>query len=100
VLERLCASVCDAVTDRPGAMRTLHELERPNSFLIPLDTKREWYCYHHLFGELLRQELELAEPEHARTLHRRASAWHREHGDPSEAIHHATAAGTSPIPPS
>ena len=26
-------------------------------------------------------------------LHRRASAWHREHGDPSEAIHHATAAG-------
>ena len=25
-------------------------------------------------------------------LHRRASAWHREHGDPSEAIHHATAA--------
>ena len=100
MLERLCASVCDAVTDRPGAMRTLHELERPNSFLIPLDTKREWYCYHHLFGELLRHELALAEPEHVRMLHRRASAWHREHGDPSEAIHHATAAGTSPIPPS
>lgn len=93
VLERLCASLCDAVTDRPGSERTLHELERSNFFLIPLDTKREWYCYHHLFGELLRHELALAEPEHARTLHRRASAWHREHGDPSEAIHHATAAG-------
>ena len=25
-------------------------------------------------------------------LHRRASAWHRAYGDPSEAIHHATAA--------
>ncbi len=71
----------------------LHELERSNFFLIPLDAKREWYCYHQLFGELLRHELALAEPEHARTLHRRASAWHREHGDPSEAIHHATAAG-------
>lgn len=93
VLERLCAPLCDAVTDRPGSVRTLHELERSNFFLIPLDTKREWYCYHHLFGELLRHELALAEPEHARTLHRRASGWHREHGDPSEAIHHATAAG-------
>jgi LuxR family maltose regulon positive regulatory protein len=93
VLERLCASLCDAVTDRPGSVLVLHELERSNFFLVPLDTKREWYCYHHLFGELLRHELARAEPEHARTLHRRASAWHREHGDPSEAIHHATAAG-------
>jgi LuxR family maltose regulon positive regulatory protein len=93
LLERLCAPLCDAVTDRPGSARTLHELERSNSFLIPLDTRREWYCYHHLFGELLRNELALVEPEHAATLHRRASAWHREHGDPSEAIHHATAAG-------
>jgi LuxR family transcriptional regulator, maltose regulon positive regulatory protein len=93
VLERLCAPLCDAVTDRPGSVLTLHELERSNSFLIPLDTKREWYCYHHLFRELLRRELALAEPGHARTLHHRASAWHRAHGDPSEAIHHATAAG-------
>jgi LuxR family maltose regulon positive regulatory protein len=93
VLERLCAPLCDAVTDQPGSVFTLHELERSNFFLIPLDTKREWYSYHHLFRELLRDELALAEPEHARALHRRASAWHREHGDPSEAIHHATAAG-------
>ena len=93
VLERLCASLCDAVTDRPGSASMLHELERSNFFLVPLDTTREWYCYHHLFRELLRHELALGEPEHARTLHRRASAWHREHRDPSEAIHHATAAG-------
>ncbi len=93
VLQRLCAPLCDAVTDRPGSARMLHELERSNFFLIPLDAKREWYCYHQLFGELLRHELAFAEPEHARTLHRRASVWHREHGDPSEAIHHATAAG-------
>jgi LuxR family maltose regulon positive regulatory protein len=93
VLERLCAHLCDAVTDRPGSVLTLHELERSNFFLIPLDTRREWYCYHHLFRELLRHELTIAAPEHARTLHRRASAWHREHGAPSEAIHHATTAG-------
>jgi len=92
VLERLCAPLCDAVTDRPGSADTLHELERSNFFLIPLDTRREWYSYHHLFGELLRQELALAGPEHARTLHRRASAWHRDFGAASEAIRHAIAA--------
>ena len=93
VLERLCAPLCDAVTDRPGSIDTLHELERSNFFLIPLDARREWYRYHHLFRDLLRQELALAGPEHARTLHRRASAWHRDFGAASEAIHHAVAAG-------
>jgi LuxR family maltose regulon positive regulatory protein len=39
----------------------------------------------------MRHELALAGPEHATVLHRRASAWHRDHGDPSEAIHHASA---------
>jgi LuxR family maltose regulon positive regulatory protein len=93
VLERLSAALCDAVTDRSGSVLVLSDLERSNSFLIPLDTKREWYCYHHLFRELLRNELARAEPEHVQVLHRRASAWHREFGSASEAIHHATAAG-------
>ncbi len=93
VLQRLNAPLCDALTDRPGSVEMLHELERSNFFLIPLDTKREWYCYHHLFGELLRRELAHAEPEQVSILHRRASAWHREFGSASEAIHHATAAG-------
>jgi LuxR family maltose regulon positive regulatory protein len=92
VLGRLCAPLCDVVTNRRGSERVLRKLERSNFFLIPLDTRREWYCYHHLFRELLRHEHALAEPGGARSLHRRASAWHREHGDPSEAIHHATAA--------
>jgi LuxR family maltose regulon positive regulatory protein len=93
VLERLCAPLCDAVTGRPDSFQVLHELERSNSFLVPFDMKREWYGYQHLFGELLRHELALDETEDARILHRRASAWHRDHGDPSEAIRHATAAG-------
>jgi LuxR family maltose regulon positive regulatory protein len=93
VLTRLCASLCDTVTDRPGSARMLHELERSNLFLIPLDTKREWYAYHHLFRELLCDELAVGDPERVLVLNRRASAWHREFGSASDAIHHATAAG-------
>ena len=35
----------------------------------------EWYRYHHLFGELLRNELERSEPEVVPELNRRAMAW-------------------------
>jgi ATP/maltotriose-dependent transcriptional regulator MalT len=96
-LERFCASLCDAVTGRHSARRILRELETSNFFLVPLDTRREWYRYHHLFGELLRHELQAAEPELARTLHRRAWQWHRGHGLPAEAIRHATAAGDADV---
>jgi len=93
ILDRFCASLCDAVTQRSDSRQTLRELEASNFFLVPLDTKREWYRYHHLFGELLRQELRLVEPQNIPELHRRACGWHREFGSVSDAIHHATAAG-------
>ena len=41
----------------------LDRVERSNYFLIPLDPRREWYRYHHLFAELLRHELERREPD-------------------------------------
>jgi LuxR family maltose regulon positive regulatory protein len=93
VLDRLTGSLCDAVIDGEGSARTLDQLERAGLFLVPLDTKREWYRCHNLFGELLRQELGRTEPELVPELHRRASAWYREHDRVSAAIHHATAGG-------
>jgi LuxR family maltose regulon positive regulatory protein len=93
VLERLCGPLCDAVVDRQGSAALLEEIERSNLFLAPLDTKRQWYRFHRLFAELLRHELELREPGFAATLHRRASAWHRDEGTSPEAVHHTLAAG-------
>lgn len=92
ILERFCASLCDAVRQRSDSRQFLRELEASNFFLVPLDTKRDWYRYHRLFGELLRQELKLVESENIPTLHRRACTWHSEVGSASDAIHHATAA--------
>src|ERR1700758_4136276 len=93
VLDRLSGPLCDAVADGQGAQRILEEIERSNLFLVPLDTRRRWYRYHHLFRELLRHELDRTEPDLAELLHRRASAWHRAHGDITEAISHAISAG-------
>jgi LuxR family maltose regulon positive regulatory protein len=93
ILERLCGPLCDAVTESQGSKQLLADLERSNMLLVPLDGKREWYRYHHLFGQLLSYELETAEPEAVPDLHRRASAWYRDAGLIVDAAHHASAAG-------
>jgi LuxR family maltose regulon positive regulatory protein len=93
VLERLSGPLCDAVLETEGSAGLLRELERSNLFLVPLDDRRQWYRYHHLFGELLRLELGQRDPELVPVLHRRAAAWHRHAGNVDEAIHHASAAG-------
>jgi LuxR family maltose regulon positive regulatory protein len=93
VLARLSGPLCDAVLEEEGSAAKLAELERANLFVIPLDDKREWYRYHHLFSGLLRHELARTQPELVPKLHARASAWFRDHGSVSEAIRHAIAAG-------
>jgi LuxR family maltose regulon positive regulatory protein len=93
VLDRFCAALCDAVTGMPDSRAILDRIERANYFLIPLDPSHEWYRYHHLFGELLRHELERREPGRATDLHRLAGRWFLNAGMVSEAIGHLTAAG-------
>jgi LuxR family maltose regulon positive regulatory protein len=93
VLERFCAPLCEAVTGAGGAREMLDRVERSNYFLIPLDPRREWYRYHHLFAELLRHELERREPGSSVELRRRAGRWLADAGMISEAIPHMVAAG-------
>jgi len=96
VLDGFCASLCDAVAGSAGSQELLERLERAQMFLVPLDTTRQWYRYHTLFAEWLRHELDRSEPGLAPQLHRRASAWYREHGRISEAVDHAIRAGDQP----
>jgi LuxR family transcriptional regulator, maltose regulon positive regulatory protein len=93
ILERLSASLCDAVLEADNSWELLAELEQANLFLIPLDDHRQWYRYHHLFGQLLGLELAEQEPELVPVLHRRAATWYREAGEVEAAIHHVSAAG-------
>ncbi len=103
ILNRLSGPLCDAVTGRDdgkmehGAVltgaRMLETLERSNLFVVPLDDKRQWYRYHHLFADVLRAHAMEEQPDQIPTLHRRAAAWFEEHGMAAEAIEHARAAG-------
>jgi LuxR family maltose regulon positive regulatory protein len=93
VLDRMCGPLCDAVLDIAGSAELLASLAGSNLLLIPLDRRREWYRYHHLFRGLLRAELDRREPELVRELHARAALWFESNGLPEDAIDHAQAAG-------
>jgi LuxR family maltose regulon positive regulatory protein len=54
VLERMSGPLCDAIPEATGSAETLELLERSNLLVVPLDRRRHWYRYHHLFRELLR----------------------------------------------
>ena len=92
VLDRLSGALCDAVTDQDGGKAMLEALDRANLFLVPLDDRRRWYRYHHLFADVLRARLLDEQPALVPQIHRRASDWYEQHGDRAVAIDHALAA--------
>ena len=53
ILDRLNGALCDAVTGQADGSARLEALQRGNFFVVPLDDKRHWYRYHHLFAEVL-----------------------------------------------
>ncbi|ADB74394.1 HTH-type transcriptional regulator MalT [Geodermatophilus obscurus DSM 43160] len=93
VLGRLSGGLCDAVTGQNGGKAMLEALDRANLFLVPLDDRRQWYRYHHLFADVLRARLLNEQPERVRDLHLRASVWCERNGARSEAIEHALDGG-------
>ncbi len=96
LLDRLSGPLCDAVLGAGGSRQVLETLERSNLLLVPLDRHREWYRYHHMFQDLLRDELMRSEAELIPLLHDRAAGWLEANGLPDEAIDHAQAAGDAP----
>ena len=92
VLDRMRGDLCGAVLETADSTRVLEQLARTNGFVVPLDRRGEWYRYHHLFGELLRDELERSEPDLVSALNSRAMNWCVANGLPEEAIAYGHAA--------
>ncbi|MFL5667517.1 MAG: LuxR C-terminal-related transcriptional regulator [Ktedonobacteraceae bacterium] len=91
VLDRLCGRLCDAVRGRRDSQALLEQVERSNLFLVSLDDDRQWYRYHHLFAEVLRNRLQQLQPALVPELHHCASLWYEQHKLFDEAVTHALA---------
>ncbi len=92
ILDRLNASLCNALMNFENGQSMLAKLEQVNLFIVPLDQKREWYRYHHLFAEFLSARLKRDRQDLLAPLHWRASQWYEAQGYESEAVEHALAA--------
>ena len=92
ILDRLSGPLCEAVTGQEDGKEMLEALERGNLFVVPLDDKRQWYRYHHLFADVLHAHSMDEQPHQVPILHGRASEWYEQNGLPADAIRHAIAA--------
>jgi LuxR family maltose regulon positive regulatory protein len=102
ILERFCVDLCDALCfqqDDPSGngsaesdlngIRFLSWLQASNLFVIPMDDQQEWFRYHHLFREFLRQEfVNRFNPDEIKALHTSAGRWFAQNGWIEEALYH------------
>jgi len=88
ILDRLCGSLCDAVTGQTGSEEVLARLVEKNAFITILDMEGYWYRYHNLFSEFLQSRWERENRAQRNTLHRLAGEWYARNGFLNEAVHH------------
>jgi len=93
ILERFSGPIADAVAGVEGGGSILSALAKTNQLIVPLDAQLVWFRYHTLLREALLADLEREEPGFVPELHRRASVWFEDEGQPEEAIEQAFAAG-------
>jgi LuxR family maltose regulon positive regulatory protein len=93
ILDRFNRLLLAAVTDTAAVDALLSSLVETGLPLVQLDSRQEWFRYHHLFQDLLqnrlRQELNSTDIEE---LHRRAAVWLAQHDQVSAAVQHALSA--------
>ncbi len=87
VLQQMTAANCDALRQATDSQQILDYLLENGLFVVEMGDGQ--LRYHHLFRELLAQQLTPAE---AQAAHRRAAAYARQHAQEQAAIYHYFAA--------
>lgn len=86
VLDDMCAGLVHAVTGRDDAQAILEQLHAESIFLVELDSRREWFRFHHLFRDLLRSQLRAGGSTDERSIFSVAADWQLARGRAKEAI--------------
>ena len=93
LLRSMNDSLIAHVTGEENGQMRLEEIERQGLFLQRMDNSGEWFNYHPLFCSFLRQRCQWELAAELPEIHRSAAESWMAQGFPSEAIHHALAAG-------
>jgi LuxR family maltose regulon positive regulatory protein len=94
VLHKFNNSLADYLLQSDNSYTFINKLVNNNLFIVNLDSRGEWFRYHHVFHTLLQKELKkrLSEDE-IFSLKTRAVKWFEEQGMINEAIILASQAG-------
>lgn len=98
ILQKLNGSLCDEVMSDEwrqsgeSGQAVLEYLEKSNLFVLPLDDRKQWFRYHHLFADLLRSRLSLVSPGRSPIVYLQASKWFEGQNMIDEAVQYATVA--------
>jgi LuxR family maltose regulon positive regulatory protein len=93
VLDEFDNDLCRQVTGEAAAGLRLRSLQVANLFLVPVGDEPGRFRFHHLFRELLLEELDRRDPGRSIELHRRAAEAMGTRGDVPIQIHHLLEAG-------
>ncbi|NTV90116.1 MAG: hypothetical protein HGA22_07120, partial [Clostridiales bacterium] len=93
VLTTMCGSLCDALTGWTNGREMLERLSSNNAFILAMDNEGNWYRYHHLYAEFLREKLDREGTVEQSSLHERAGEWYERNDYPSEAVDHYMKSG-------
>ena len=100
LLDRFCAELINSLFSFAGLENTssgtfiMETMQNRGMFLVPLDTNRKWFRFHHLFQELLlRNAIENLPSEEIRSTQKRAAVWMQENGEVESAIRLCVEAG-------
>jgi ATP/maltotriose-dependent transcriptional regulator MalT len=92
ILKKFNHSLCNFLLRVEDSQEVIEYLEKSNLFIIPFDNQRNWYRYHHLFGDLLINRLRKINAGSIPELYSRASDWCYENEMIAEAIKYAVKA--------
>ncbi|UFS57480.1 helix-turn-helix transcriptional regulator [Subtercola endophyticus] len=86
LLDTMSVELVGALFDDADTTSLLAELERSSMFVVALDDRREWFRFHHLFGEMLRYRARAEDPVAERRLVLGAADWHLARGETDAAV--------------
>ncbi len=89
ILHRFNADLCKEITGQENSGKILAQLELNNVFIIALDTAHEWYRYHPLFAESLKNHLFRTQKEIIPSLNKTAALWNAKNHFFEDAFYHA-----------
>ena len=86
ILDEMNFELCNRVVKIDNSQEFLEKLDNENLFMIPLDENKEWYRYHHLFREFLKNRRDIRMENISSKLYSAAAEWYKNNGFISQGV--------------